>query len=86
MELVKDESAPEIAAALSRTMPRSALTQIKFISSDSPSERLLQVLQACCPSLESLSLDPVHLAIVYEYAQWRKKTGPEAAAAQGLSD
>lgn len=81
MELVKDESAPETAAALSRTMPRSALTQI-----NSPSERLLQVLQACCPSLESLSLDPVHLAIVYEYAQWRKKTGPEAAAAQGLSD
>ena len=79
MELVKDESAPEIAAALSRTMPRSALTQIKFISSDSPSERLLQVLQACCPSLESLSLDPVHLAIVYEYAQWRKKTSGSKA-------
>ncbi|CAL1156102.1 unnamed protein product [Cladocopium goreaui] len=31
-------------------------------------------LKEICPNLSCLSLDPVHLAIVYEYAQWGKKT------------
>ena len=36
--------------------------------SDSPSVKLLTALQPVFPNLKGLALDPVHLAIVYEYA------------------
>ena len=33
-------------------------------------------MQEVCPNLQAMALDPVHLAIVFEYASWRKRTGP----------
>jgi hypothetical protein len=42
--------------------------------SDSPSVKVLQALKAVFPNLCGMALDPVRLAIVYEYAQWRKRT------------
>jgi hypothetical protein len=33
--------------------------------------------QAVLPNLQCLALDPVHLAIVYEYTSWHKRTGCE---------
>ena len=41
---------------------------------DSPSEKLYGELLAICPNTQSLVLDPVHLAIVYEYGFWNKRS------------
>ena len=41
--------------------------------SDSPSVKLLKALLPVFLNLKGLALDPVHLVIVYDYAQWRKR-------------
>ncbi len=50
------------------------LQQVRFVSSDDPSALLFDGLRGILPNLEILSLDPTHLAMVYEYATWRRKT------------
>ena len=50
------------------------LTSIQHIGTDSPSEKLLTKLSEVCPNLQSLMLDPIHSAIVYEYGFWKKKS------------
>ena len=74
IQLIKGEDAPEVAGCLEQCLPYSSRLQVFYIMSDSPSVKLLQALQLVCPNLKGLALDPVHLAIVYEYAQWRKRT------------
>eukprot|EP00435_Cladocopium_sp_Y103_P008302 s3962_g2.t1 len=63
-----------IANALKGALSQNALCQIQFISTDCPTSKLFQTLKTICPNLKCLCLDPIHLAIVYEYAQWRKRT------------
>ena len=41
---------------------------------DSPSLKLLQALRPVFPDLQGIAMDSVHLAIVYEFAQRRKRT------------
>ena len=48
--------------------------QVRYVMSDSPSVKVLQALKAVFPNLCGMALDPVRLAIGYEYAQWRKRT------------
>lgn len=74
MRLVKGEDAQEVARCLCDSLPSSSHRQVRYVMSDSPSVKLLQALQRVFPHLQGLALDPVHLAIVYEYAQWRKRT------------
>ena len=74
MQLIKGEDAPEVALALQNALSEMARAQVRYVMSDSPSLKLLQALKAAFPNLSGLALDPVHLAIVYEYAQWRKRT------------
>ena len=74
MQLIKGEDAPEVAFALQSALSEMARAQVRYVMSDSPSLKLLQALKAVFPNLSGLALDPVHLAIVYEYAQWRKRT------------
>ena len=54
-----------IANALKGSLSQNVLCQIQFI---------FQTLNTICPNLKCLCLGPIHLAIVYEYAQWRKRT------------
>ena len=63
-----------VAATLKDLFSHRALSQVKFFSSDSPSAKLFKETREVCPNLMCVSLDPVHLAIVYEYAQWGKKS------------
>eukprot|EP00438_Fugacium_kawagutii_P027022 Skav232520 [mRNA] locus=scaffold1096:926666:934699:- [translate_table: standard] len=71
---VPDESAPTVACALESLFSTDSLAQVRFLATDSPSPKLFRSLKETCPNLECLSLDPVHLAIVYEYAQWGKRS------------
>ncbi len=50
------------------------LAEVQHISIDDPSGKLFESIRAVCPNVKSMCPDPVHLAIVYEYATWRKRT------------
>ena len=71
---LQDESASRIVEAFSVNFTQTQLATIVHVASDSPSEKLYSELRAICPSLKSLMLDPVHLAIVYEYGFWNKRS------------
>ena len=45
---------------------------VVHVGTDQPSEKLFNELKAICPSMRSLVLDPIHLAIVYERGFWNK--------------
>ncbi|OLP81486.1 hypothetical protein AK812_SmicGene16705 [Symbiodinium microadriaticum] len=47
---------------------------VVHIGTDQPSEKLFSQLKEICPSMRSLLLDPIHLAIVYEYGFWNKRS------------
>jgi hypothetical protein len=68
------ETAHCIVEAFSKHFTSQALAQVRYVASDAPSGRLHTALQQACPSLQCVALDPIHLAIVYEYAQWHKRT------------
>ena len=74
IKLIKSEEATEIAQCLEEVMSVSARNQVHYLTTDSPSHKLMQHLKVVLPSLKGILLDSVHLAIVYEYAQWRKRT------------
>ncbi len=71
---LQDESAERIAEALSENFTEAQLAMIVHIATDSPSEKLYTELRRICTSLSSVMLDPVHLAIVYEYGFWNKRS------------
>ena len=71
---VPSEESPKIKESLRNLFSNQALFQVRYLATDNPSPKLFRELKEICPNLSCLSLDPVHLAIVYEYAQWGKKT------------
>ena len=72
--LLQDESATRIFEALVASFTQQQLASVAHVATDSPSEKLYGELRAICPALQSLMLDPTHLAIVYEYGFWNKKS------------
>ena len=74
MFLVGSEAASTIREVLHMRLPERALRQCKSLSSDDPSRALYSELRTIMPNLEYLSLDPVHLAIVYNNAFWKKSS------------
>ena len=74
MHAIPREDGDQVAEAIGALFSPLALSQVKFLSSDSPSSKLFLAVKACCPNLVCISLDPVHLAIVYEHAQWGKRS------------
>ena len=75
---IRGEAAPYVADCLRANVPQAALQQIVSVSSDMPSHTLSQMLRKVCPSLQYMSLDPVHLVIVYNQAHGRKRTPGQA--------
>ncbi len=74
MPLIRDESQPEITKAIEASWTPDQRAQVLTAASDQPSEALFHGLRGVLPNLRILSLDPVHLAITYETAHFRKKT------------
>ena len=71
---LQDESATRISEALVAGFTQQQLASVVHVATDSPSEKLYGEVRAICPALQSLMLDPTHLAIVYEYGFWNKKS------------
>eukprot|EP00439_Symbiodinium_sp_Y106_P058484 s676_g8.t1 len=81
MFAIASEKAEEVAMALGSNLPLEGLRQVRMAAADNASRKLYLHLRRIMPGLESLCLDPIHLAITYErpaftvwYATWRKKT------------
>lgn len=72
--VVKDESSNCIADAIERHWPRRFRDQVRSVASDQPSSALYMSLKRVLPGLQTLSLDPVHIAMVYEHCFFRKRT------------
>ena len=68
------ENSEHVTAALRENFSPLQLHMIEFVATDSPSSKFYNELRGACPRLSAICLDPIHLAIVYEYAQWNKKT------------
>jgi len=74
MEPLDSDRAPDIARTFTKEWSQEVRNAVEFASSDNASGLLFSELKRTFPSLRILNLDPVHLAISYEYATWRKKT------------
>ena len=73
MTAISSEKGEEVVAAL-QSLPVEVLGQVMFMATDAPSYRLVSLLRDACPQFQVLSLDPVHLAFVWEYSTWKKRT------------
>lgn len=63
-----------IISALEECFTAQQLNFVKYVATDSPSAKFHSDLKRLCPNLKAVMLDPVHLAIVYEYGHWNKRT------------
>ena len=68
------ESSEHLAEALRDSFTATQLSSIFYIATDSPSVKFFKQAQEICPHLQAMTLDPIHLAIVYEYGFWNKKS------------
>jgi len=71
---IQEERAVLVAAAFRENFKKHWLHSIEYVVCDDPSQKLQKELVQACPHLKCLCLDPVHLAITYEYATWGKRT------------
>ena len=71
---LQGEASEQVVAGLRENFTDTQLKQVRHVAYDSPSEKLYGELLAICPNMQSLMLDPVHLAIVYEYGFWNKRS------------
>ena len=72
--LVRGENTEDIVDRLARELSESDRAQVRNIFSDMPSKKFFLALKVIFINLESLSLDPVHLTIIYEVSNFRKST------------
>ena len=73
------EKAEHLQEAFLRNLPQAALDQVQCVATDAPSSLMFSLLRSIMPSLQCLCLDPVHLAIKYEYATGRRRTKGSAS-------
>ena len=74
MHLVPDEGGPAIAESLRQAFSEVWSASVQSVASDQPTARLYLHLKQVFTNIKYLSLDPVHLPIVYEYAHFRKRS------------
>ncbi|CAE7715294.1 unnamed protein product [Symbiodinium sp. CCMP2592] len=63
---IKSEASALIADALASSFSSSQRLQVSHIACDCPSPEMLANLKTVCPNLKSLSLDAMHIVMVYE--------------------
>ena len=71
---IKRENTLDICAALLGLLNEDMRKQVKFIATDDPSRVMVEAFKGIFPQLRCLVLDSTHLAMVYEYSTWRKRT------------
>ena len=68
------DDAGSCVRALADVIPARGLAQVQHVSVDNPSSKLFQEFRLICPNLQIMTLNPVHLAMTWEYASSRKRT------------
>ena len=53
--------------ALGANLPLEGVRQVRMAAAENASRKLYLHLRRILPGLESLCLDPIHLAIIYEH-------------------
>jgi len=74
MRAVRSEASSDIAEALTAGIPMKYRNQVLHYKCDNPTSELFSQLQKVFPKLQSMSLDCIHLPIVYESAMWKKRS------------
>ena len=69
-----EKSEAVVVEALMQEFSEDELSLIRYVATNSPSSKFYNELTAVCLQLRAICLDPIHLVMVYEYAQWHKKT------------
>ena len=72
--LFRNESSEQLVEAFAENFSTDQLGMIVHVATDSPSEKLYTQLRVVCPKLGCVMLDPIPLAIVYEYGLWNKRS------------
>lgn len=73
LPLSRDDAA-SVAGALATHFDATSLAMTRFVAVECPSNSLWVALRKVLPNVDILSLDAMHLPIVYEYGFWRKRT------------
>ena len=71
---LQGEASEQVVAGLLDNFTDAQLKQVRHVAYDSQSEKLYGEMLAICLNMQALMLDPVHLAIVYEYGFWNKRS------------
>ena len=71
---LQNESSEQLVEAFAENFSTDQLGMIVHVATDSPSEKLYTQLRVVCPKLGCVMLDPIPLAIVYEYGLWNKRS------------
>ena len=71
---IRSEKARFVAEVLARDFTTSQRQQVIHVASDAPSSELFVVLKKVLPNLRSLSLDAMHIVIVYDQNTNNKRT------------
>ncbi|OLQ14631.1 E3 ubiquitin-protein ligase HERC2 [Symbiodinium microadriaticum] len=74
METMNKILMDQVVDALTQNFSADQLRAVVHVGTDQPSEKLFNQMKEICPSMRSLTLDPIHLAIVYEYGFWNKRS------------
>ena len=79
---LQNESSEQLVDVLEGSFTADQIALMVHVATDSPSEKLYTHLKTICPRLACLMLDPVHLAIVYEYGFWNKRVQKQSRPEQ----
>ena len=74
MHFLQIEKSGFVAEALRENFSEYEFAMVECVSKGMPSSKFFQELKEICPNLRTMSLGPMHLAIVCEYVQWGKKS------------
>ena len=75
------ERSEHVVAALRENFEPQQLS-VHYIATDCASSKFFEEARDVCPNLAAVCLDPIHLARVYEYGQWNKKTAGSKSLSQ----
>ena len=74
IRVVRSEKATVVAETPSSTLPADHRAQVVHVASDAPSAEMFRVLKGVLPNLCSISLDAMHIVMVYQQNMNNKKT------------
>ena len=83
LQPLQTEKSEHVLEALQETFTERQLSCVEYIATDSPSAKFYSLAKYTCPNLKGMMLDPIHLAIVYEYGHWNKRT-PGSKTLRGI--